>query len=210
MMYGRMDVLQVLEMLIKARENKQPLSLIRLGDGEGRLLGYPDITTKSELDKSLKIWFSKTTFNTKDLIVISKQLRTSVRTADIIGIPRPKQQKRHEYQSVIYAIKRFNLIQKKQAITDSAIHRYLQFGLFYRNLLSNINYCGLITCRNIADKIQTVFNIEQVVQYLIPGEMMYPGEYDGTHFPDRFYELKENLIVPFKGAIFLVGAGCLR
>ena len=57
--------------------------------------------------------------------------------------------------------------------------------------------------------VARVFRIKQVEQYLIPGEVKYPGPFKGEHFPDRFFELKQKLSVPFRGAVFLVGAGAL-
>lgn len=206
---GRADVVQVLERLLEARARREALSLVRLGDGEGRLLGYPDFVDKAELDRSLGIWFGRTDFDAAALAGLSAQLRRAVQGADIVGVPRLKQQQRSEYQTVIEAIGRFALIGARQTLTDAAIHRYLQFGLFYRRLLGGLDFCGLVSCRDLAATLQRTFGIARVSQYLIPGEAAHPGPFGGRHFPDRFEELRRTLAVPHPGAVFLVGAGAL-
>lgn len=173
------------------------------------MLGYPDFVAKEELDKSLRTWFGRTDFGSAALAALSLQLRTAVQGADIVGVPRPKQQLKSAYQPVIEAIRTFGLIDERQVLTDSAIHRYLQFGLFYRRLLANLEFCGLVSCRNLAPELRSVFGVGRVAEYLVPGESAFPGEYAGSHFPDRFEELRTSLHVPFRGAVFLVGAGAL-
>jgi len=212
----RSHVLDVLSFLLQKKKAGEPASLIRLGDGEGRLLGYPEIVEKTSdnansLDHSLQIWFGRDDFNLNDLKDLSLQLRESVKNADIVGLPRLKQYQAHlVYRYVSQAITRFNLLNDTPVITDAAIHRYFQFGLFYRLLLDNLDFIGLITGRpQLAAIVKGTFNIEEVKQYLIPAEAIHPGGLEGNHYPDRFLSLKAELQVPYQGAIFLVGAGAL-
>jgi len=206
---GRYSVFKIADVIANAHKRGYSLSLIRLGDGEGRLLGYPDFITKSELDKSLSIWFGRTNFDSISLIKLSSLLRNSVRKADIIGVPRAKQQVMSEYKSVIFSIRMFNLIDDNHILTDAAIHRYMQVSLLYRKILFGIDFCGLITCRDISDRIKNIFKIKNITEYLIPSEYMYLGNIDNDHFPERFESLKKQIKVPYPGAIFLVGAGAL-
>jgi len=212
----RSHVLDVLSFLIQKKKAGEPASLIRLGDGEGRLLGYPEIVEKTSdnancLDHSLQIWFGHDDFKVNDLKDLSSQLRDAVKNADIVGLPRLKQYQAHlVYRYVSQAITRFNLLNDTPVITDAAIHRYFQFGLFYRLLLDNLDFIGLITGRpQLAAIVKGTFNIEEVKQYLIPAEAIHPGGLEGNHYPDRFLSLKAELQVPYQGAIFLVGAGAL-
>ena len=214
----RHHVLDVLGFLLQKKKAGEPASLIRLGDGEGRLLGFPEFVNKqatsnevSGLDHSLQIWFGRDDFQTEDLLSLSTQLREAVKNADIVGLPRLKQyQAFHVYRYVAQAISQFDLLNESQIITDAAIHRYLQFGLFYRLLLEELDFVGLITGRpQLADIIKNIFSIKELKQYLIPAEAIHPGGLEGEHYPDRFNSLKTELQVPYKGAIFLVGAGAL-
>lgn len=213
---NRYNVLDVLFLLLQKIKNKEPFSLIRLGDGEGRMLGYPEFVLKKGeckegLDYSLNIWFGHDDFSDSSLTDLSLQLRSAVVDADIIGMPRLKQYAGSlSYQHVFEAIERFQLKRSHQAYTDAAIHRYLQFGLFYREILQDIGFLGVITGRNeLASKIQSTFNVETIDQYLVPAEAIHPGSMRSEHFPGRFNSLKEEIRVPYNGAVFLVGAGLL-
>ena len=203
------NVLGVLPVLRRHIATRTPLSLVRLGDGEGRLLGFPEIVDKAELDVSLQIWFGRTDFDPADLAALAVELRGAIQTADVVGLPRPSQAEQPEYRPVFDALDRFGLLPHAPLLTDAAIHRYLQIGLFYRDLLDGLPFCGLVTCRDLAADVARVFRVGRVEQHLIPGEAQYPGPLRGEHFPARFRELRETLTVPFRGAVFLVGAGAL-
>ena len=203
------DVLAVLPVLERHIAGKIPLSMIRLGDGEGRLLGFPELVQKADLDFSLRIWFGRTDFDSAVLGPLALDLRSAVRAADIVGLPRASQAQRPEYRTVFAAADAFGLIAPGQILTDAAIHRYLQIGLFYRALLDGLPFCGLITCRDLAAEVARVFHIGRVEQWLVPGEARFPGPRGGEHFPARFLELRDTLEVPYRGAVFLVGAGAL-
>lgn len=213
---NRGNVLDVLSLILKKIKKKEPLSVIRLGDGEGRMLGYPEFVTKKDecgegLDFSLNIWFGHGDFSEASLIDLSLQLRQAVSGADIIGLPRKKQFHAHgAYRLVLEAMERFKLGNPQQVYTDAAIHRYLQFGLFYSYLLNNLDFVGLITGRkHLAAIIQDTFTIKHVEPHLIPEEAFYSNVQVEEHFPSRFDALKHEIHVPYKGAVYLVGAGAL-
>jgi len=213
---NRQHVLEVLLFLVCKIKTKEPFSLIRLGDAEGRFLGYPEFVdkegdSKHVLDFVLQLELGRVSFSKSDLSALSLQIRSEVKGADVIGLPRMAQYQSHtSYHYVFDAIDQFNLVNASQIITDAAIHRYFQFGLFYRQILQNLDFLGVITGRpELAPVIKQTFSIGQVVEYLIPAEAIYPGGLAGEHFPDRFYSLKEEISVPYQGAVFLVGAGYL-
>ena len=203
------NVLDVFTVLQRQLAAKTSFSLVRLGDGEGRLLGYPEIVSKEELDFSLRIWFGETDFTSVELGDLSGQLRQATLQADVLGLPRPSQLAVPEWRAILGPLERYDLLRNAPLLVDTAIHRYLQLGLFYRDLLADLPFCGLITCRDLAAPLARTFHIDQVEQYLIPGEVKYPGPMRGQHFPARFQQLRETLTVPFPGAMFLVGAGAL-
>jgi hypothetical protein len=203
------DVLEVTLLLQCVVAEARPFSLVRLGDGEGRLLGYPEIVGQAELDISLQIWFGRTDFAPDALAALAVELREATLAADLLGLPRPSQLALPEYRAVFAPLERFGLLARGPLLTDSAIHRYLQIGLFYRELLADLPFCGLVSCRDLASQMKRVFRLGRVEQYLVPGEAQYPGPRPGEHYPGRFQELRETLTVPFPGAVFLVGAGAL-
>ncbi len=209
---GRMDVLRTLRMIKEHQREQRPLSLIRLGDGEGRVAGFPDIIDRQELNVSLRRWFGTTHFDTSELLELAQDLRCAIRAADIVGIPTLRQQKWPAYQNLIHALRRYKLIRPGQTMVDSAIHRYLNFGLFYRFILRDLDFCGLITCRDVADRLRRLFSIGHVQVYRVRAEPRFPvscNEHQALHFPQRYKELRHALTVPYPGALFLVGACAL-
>ena len=217
----RANVLDVLSIILQKIKDNEALSLIRLGDGEGRLLGYPELMGKAQmdhsdadnkyLDYSLNIWFGRTDYDESMLRDVSLQLRQAVSNADIIGLPRQKQFFKHgAYRLVFDALEQFNINRPHHVYTDAAIHRYLQFGLFYSLILNNLDFVGLITGRKgLASVVKQTFNIKHVEAHIIPEEALYANNSVAEHFPDRFESLKTEIHPPFNGAVYLVGAGAL-
>ena len=196
-------------MFLQQRIKEQiPTSLIRLGDGEAAVGGYPELTNRIHVDRSWKIWFGDTSVSDTQIEQLSLSLRAAISDADVVGIPRKNQiNKFHLYGTVTELITQFKLLNKTQVITDAAIHRYLQFALLYRPILRNLEFLGIISSRHIGRKLKEEFGIKQVVHYPVRGEFLHPGSENTRHFPDGFDKLHDTLSVPYKGAIFLVGAG---
>ena len=74
----------------------------------------------------------------------------------------------------------------------------------------------MISCRGIAETLQSMFGIRAIKWYGVRGEDVthftdiavdVPGNVETIHYPDGYRELYEKLEVPFPGALFLVGAG---
>jgi len=188
-----------------------PSSIIRLGDGEGAIMGFPDITNRPQVDRSLSIWFGTKSFSEETIVDLAIRLRSAVRNADLLGLPREKQVSLHPlYKAVLESIDYYKLQSPTQLIADAALHRYMQFALFFRRLLMNKEFVGIITPRTqLTQTLKDNFNIKKIDAYSIKGESKHSGDEQTPHFPDRFFELERNLTVPFKGALFLVGAGAL-
>lgn len=207
MAHDRSDVITVFDEIMRAIDDKRPLSMIRLGDGEGRFMAYPNSASKEILDFTLLSWFGHTDFDTEILENLSIQIKESVSDADIVGLPRLKQTPNRAYQYVLDVIASENLMQRKTMITDAAIHRYLQFCLFYRDIFNKVDFIGLINGRDIRGNLEEYFGHKEMDYYEIPTQARCVDYQVGNHYPDKFLKLKDELIVPYVGAVFLVGAG---
>ena len=187
-----------------------PFSLIRLGDGEGALLGYPELSTRSDVRRSEQVWFGRNLWSDEELFAIVAQLRDAVELADIVGVPRLKQCDIHPlYAVVLNYLKQAELPKPFQRFCHAAIHRQLQFALLYRPLLLERAWVGLISSRDLRTKLCKQFAIGHVELYKIQGEYAFQGEVTTPHYPKSFRHILENLEVPYPGALFLVGAGAL-
>ena len=53
----RLDVDEVASRILEAKRDRRPFSLVRLGNGEGRVLGFPDFVPPTWLARSFRNWF---------------------------------------------------------------------------------------------------------------------------------------------------------
>jgi hypothetical protein len=202
----------ILDWFVKRIASRKPASLIRLGDGEFAWLGYNSIAPWEHTSRSLNIWFARDNFDPEQLESTANRLQDAVRAATVIGIPRASRQRREVYcQYVNKIFATHQLTRQGQFYTDCGVHRFWQMLLGYRELLQNLPFLGVVTSRDIANRLSEVFNIKKVVLYPIPSERKALGNFEdiGSHYPERFEQLCSELTVPFRGAVFLVGAGAL-
>ena len=212
----RLNAFEVFLEVKRRVDQGTPCSVIRLGDGEGVVLGYPEITNRRDINEYLLRWIRTTDVSEADVLLLVDALRAAVKDADIVGLPRPKNLVHHAHRAVPEAMAAFDLRSPSTLVTDAALQRLLQYALLYRPLLRNARFLGLISCRDIAERLQAMFSIRTVKWYGVRGEDVthwtdiaidVPGPVETIHYPDGYRELYEDLEVPFPGALFLVGAG---
>ena len=208
--YRKLNCFDTYQKIEEAVANKTPMSLIRLGDGEGALMGYPEITNRNAINRSFKVWFGSKVVSDEEANFIADRIRNAVKNADIVGIPRDKQILRHPYyQAVFDSLQHYDLVNEKQIFTDAAIHRYLQFCLLFRKLLNGEKFLGLITPRDVCEELRQNFHVKNIKHHPIQGEARFAGDQLTPHFPEGFLQTSENIDPPYRGAIYLVGAGGL-
>lgn len=173
-------------------------------------MGFPTITSRKQVNRSLTVWFDDISMPDTELETLAAQLRQAVSHADILGIPRENQKLIHKgYQQVFDTIEHYNLVHNNTTFTDSAIHRYLTFCQLYRRLFKNLDFVGLVGARNISDVLKRHFQVKETKSYIVRAERAFLGEERRPHYPDRFKQLHDTLDVPYRGAVFMVGAGGL-
>lgn len=205
--HNRLTAFEVFLHIRDCMERSQPCSVVRLGDGEGALLGYPTITSRADVDRSLLTWLRTKDVPDAQVLALVRELKDVVRSADILGLPRRKQIEHHRWRAVQQAVDALYLHRPGTLATHTALHRLLQHALLYRPILQNAPFLGLISCRRLGSELKRRFNIGEVRWHGVRGELNEPGEVQTPHYPDGFHELRETLQVPFRGALFLVGAG---
>ena len=205
----RLDAFRVFLAIRERMQARQPMSVIRLGDGEGAIMGYPTMTTRKDVNRSLRIWLRTIAVDDGLVISLSEELKDAVRNADILGVPRQKQMDfvHPLWRAVRDELEAFELVGPNTLLTHTALHRLLQHALLYRPLLESRDFVGVISCRRLIDELKDVFGVRDVRWYGVRGELEDTGEIDTPHFPDGFNEIRETLEVPYPGAVFLVGAG---
>jgi hypothetical protein len=185
-------------------------SLVRLGDGEGPVLCWPESTAMGELATVLKTWFGRDDLPAEDLQIIADGLRRAVRSADVLGLPTRYQLTRSpRYGMVFEGIERHHLRQPGQLLADAGMHWYLQWSGALAYLLRGRDWVGVVGCRDIGPQIADAFGLGSVRTYLVRGEHLFPGPVSKPHWPDGFNEVMHELKSVRPGMVFLVGAGVL-
>ena len=272
----RLNAFQVFLHIQKSKEAGKPFSLIRLGDGEASILGYPQFTTRESVTDSMWAWFDKptwkwqimsvfkalrniarqypppswrrqqlyrsvrhlvcpnrrklipvdpprirvgftprsiwkpiATWDEKDVLTLSEALRRSVTNADIVGLLDDDITKApaHLRARIEKSLTGFNLLTESTLLTHISINTHLNHALLYRPMLEKLDFVGIISSRDMEEKMKKTFGIREVRQYKVRSEPSFPNGVSIPHYPDRFNEIYRTLKVPYPGALFLVGAG---
>lgn len=218
----RLSSERVLGEIISAIDTGKPYSAIRLGDGEGRVMGYPNHVSLFELVQIWKIWFGHSFVSDTFLDYLKAELKKACHEADIIGLPMAVPDFSSDFGRVEAVLNSDGFIGPKTQIANSGFHLDWQADGLYDKLLKNRQFVGFIGSRDIGVRLEQTFNIHRALWVDTPPEMRYADlpEQDMVksifikpHFPDRFFEVMQ-FGVPYimgngPGTITLVGAGVL-
>jgi hypothetical protein len=209
-LFDRVTLRTVVERAEFALRAGTGFSLVRLGDGEGPMLCWPEHQLPGEIAAVLSTWFGRSDLSNAELQEIADGLRQAVRSADVLGLPTRYQLTRSpRYGMVFEGIDRHHLCSPSQLFADSGVHWYLQWSGALAYLLRGRDYVSVIGCRDLGPQIGDAFGLNSVRTYLVRGERSYPGSVSKPHWPDGFKEVMEQLEAVRPGMAFLVGAGVL-
>lgn len=195
---------QVYTVIRRRMRELEPFSLIRLGDGEARLMGYPDLVERKDLDTSIRYWYGTHQLTDDQVLSLRSELIAAIENADILGLPSAYQQNKNRFYQIVWDVaERENLIQEN--VTEANIHKQMcELGLL-GELLAGLDRVALITCRDLGDKLKEKYNIGVVRMYSVPVEG-HTGKPRERHYPEFHAALLDRLVV-HPGELFLIGAG---
>jgi GT-D fold-like domain len=221
----------VVAALRSAIAERQPLSLIRVGDGEARFLAYCDPALRTRIspaqiemfgDVPFRNWFRLPIAEADPGEVLRLQAATitAIEQADILGVSSAERlatDNTHvgylsHMEGVVGSVIR---TERKLRLTDAFIHLDLhRTSPFYRDIFAGLDFLAVISPHpGLAKRLGTLHGIRQVAEYVLPGESRLPPEqwrgHPRPHFPDIYHELCQGLMVPKPGAVFLVAGGLL-
>jgi len=194
----------VYDLVKVAMDEKTPFSLVRLGDGEARLIGYPEHITRGELNQSLAYWYGPFQPEMYETMQLRQELMAAVRNADVVGLPSMKQQqKKSLYKLVHYLVRKHGLL--RADVAHCGVHRRLQETGLLADLVDGLSHVTVITCRDVRSALQDRLNVTDVTWLSVPEEAN-TGVPVSAHYPSRHTELLRELDVG-PGDLVLVGAG---
>lgn len=225
------DALEVALLIVDAADDRRPLSLIRLGDGEGVLLPYrSEHAALQQADRlaTRRVWWGDSA--NVDMDEIGRWLRDAAIESDIVGIPDVHRacitllnrstghvtEGGRSARGLLAAIdfSTCELAKHVQAITSCHIHQSFSYWGIWDLLLPRIGRLSLITCHaGLASALATNHGVTIGTVHLVPPEHKYATGFDAEradrHFPVVFNELREKLANVEPGQAFLVAAGVL-
>lgn len=193
-----------------AIRERRPFSFIRVGDGEAFVLGMGSTTSKQEIEEILNMWFGTNKISDDQVSDIRAKLTSAIVDCDVLGVSNqtngPERQRR-----VAITVSNLGLWDGIKPICSAEEHMHLHEHHEFSRILSRLDFVGIITPRDIAKQMQAHWDIGRVERIDLPEEYHYAKWKDsvGRHYPDRFDEIMATLKVPYRGAVFLVGAGVL-
>lgn len=200
-----------------ALRRKEPFSAIRLGDGEGRIMGWPDHVPTAALADIWRTWFGTARFDPDDIRQIREQLKTACLAADLVGLPRAEANLAHDFGRVSPLFHGGGYARPGVKLCSAGFHLWLERSDQYRALLSGLPVLGLIGCRNVRRHVEAAFGIRETFWIRTPPEMRYAGDdldpSASAHWPDRFRAIVDReipaAVVGRPAVVVLVGAGVL-
>lgn len=201
---------QQLTTIIKsALEKQQPFSLVRLGDGEGKVL--------SGLNRNL-LGATASENNTPQNLspqAYSKmrdELCDAIQNSDVLGVPPPQLLLRSPHWKTIVDNLPFSPLDnvfEGRVVTTWHCHNHLYWSSGLHELITSQQFIGYISAHNLDEYFEGL-GIAKVVGFQIPGQRGNKlNTLQEPHYPYYYDRIHQELQVPFPGAVYLVGAGVL-
>ncbi len=231
-----LEALSVAQVIVDSIQAEEPLSLVRLGDGEGNALTYKDEfqhLESTDWSDVQKFWWGKEHIkaSSKEKENITKNLQNAIVNSNILGIPdfcrlifstaTNQSQIQRPYNRIYRGILAIydHLVEEsfdvnENTITSSLINYDLEYWGLYDYIFKSINECCYISCHSNLDVfLENRYGVRTRKKYILPPEFksrkLIGNENTETHFPQIYNEIRSNLEVAYKGEMFLVAAGFL-
>ena len=211
----------------------RPFSAIRLGDGEGRVLGYPNVFSDLEvLSQVLYYHFgpesmhrlkhdATATWINDAMLDLRSLLVQSIRQADVVGLPIGEYfdgyEKSPSHGLLGFACAtNFGLAEVRHRherdIVGADVFQVLAArGQLYRSAAGLARRVHVVGPWDIREKLSKALNVENVNWVQVPGHYTWRGEKGLGHYPD-LYKYVSNFLQNMDdaaGELFFVGAGLL-
>jgi len=206
----------------KAIADRAPFSLIRLGDGEGRIMGFPHFVERARVADIWENWFGHRNAADEQVTWMQQALKDVCRNADLLGIPKAEASIACEFGRVAALLPRDGYVERTALLCHAGIHLGLHRADLYRPLFDGLPRIGIIGPRDLTATLPALYGVPEVEWLPVPPEMTFSGLPEGekaglvradAHLAQRFPALMEReipaLLARHPGLVVLVGAGIL-
>lgn len=216
-------------MAIQALREGTPFSLVRIGDGEGNILGAldPDFPAARQFSTQmiLEMMFGASDFSAREVQRIAEDMATAVLSADVLGVsdhvrigrlqilrqcPEGRQDVRGymgSYESILQVSSLLHRTGSRPPIVVSNyVHR--QMMALYGEVMRAARQVTLIGPYDLVQDIRQAFGVHRARALLIPNQASSsPGE-GAKWFPKSYDDLRTTLDAQ-PGEVFFISAGIL-
>jgi hypothetical protein len=200
-----------------------PFLALRLGDGEAKLLAYPDYLDYDSLSKQLRIWFGDHQLTHSDVLHMKELLLAAISQATILGLPgyhRCTNSKNgvltndaHNCQLLWQVlIDNFGLnFLKRKAICSANVHHTIQQNKNIKKLVNKYSSLGFVYWNHeVIRDIYLFDSLTDICFIRVPSEKWSRNDKTNTHYPHAYRDVMRRIKKQnYDGFLFLVGAGLL-
>lgn len=221
----RLSPIAVIEAARAAVRGRAPFSAIRLGDGDGRILGHAAWTSPADLAQAWQTYFGSAPRDGAEVELVAASVRLACGSADIIGLPPSPPDLHADFGRPEAIIAASRLAGAGTRFADSSFHLDARIVLgedFYRRLLKPGRRVGVVGCRDVAAVLARDYGVAETVWVRTPPEMNHlhldPKMADDpargrSHIHERYPEIWSEelprLVLEAEVDLVLVGAGVL-
>ncbi|MCA2008851.1 GT-D fold domain-containing protein [Tritonibacter mobilis] len=200
----------------------EPSSLIRLGDGEAKILGQAQKNNPNTVERQLKIWFGDRDFSNSEINEIRSDLLDSVIKAKYICAPTPERTFRlnpddsftndaNHCQELWRVLKEVRSFPAEKYVGSAVIHKHAQISKWFSEIFKlDRKFIFVTRSTKAIFRIAEAFSLRSFEAHILPGESWSRKERTSSHFPVRYRQVRDALGSPStEGAIALIGGGIL-
>ena len=211
-----------IDMIVDSILSGTPFSLVRIGDGEGNLLGHRLLPESRFLTgqnrKILANWFGSFARDPSEYAQLQHDLHEAMVGADLLGAPdaaRIRLELVHEprgYWGVYFAVHYIITKIKPSSVVSAGIHSSLLRNMRFFDALRSLSELNTISChKDFGRVMRSKVGISRGRDFLVPGEMgirQLPSTSKcGDHYPLVYQHIINEIAEIRPGSVTLIGAG---
>ena len=216
----QLDDMAVFHALMERIRAGAPCAMIRLNDGEAKIVGYPKYFSRDVVDVQLQIWFGHSDIPDQDLLTLRADLLEGLRQPGVyLGLPRPDRldardadgrvARDAELSGVLWkTLFEEGVVHAETLCGGAAIHKWLHSSRKLVDLVETARHCVFVN-RSIdaVCNVTKALGLKSFSFHGIPGESW--SRFVSSHYPTRFFEVMDELAAEQRGAVGIIGAGVL-
>ncbi len=221
------NVARVRDLIVHALNSCKPFSLVRLGDGEGRLIGFPDIFSLYEIvEECIGYQFGPKIFGLladvyKDegiycgALVLKNLIEEAARYADVICVPDSSRfceildgnNFNSQVASSVPIVYSKTKLRRDFSPDVFLFYRFYELG-YFEELFSSAEFISVISHTNPSEVFKKRFGVIIDEHISIPGHQTFMAS-EVPQFPFFYKNLVEKIEIRGGSHLFLVSAGYL-